>query len=332
MLRMYYGPDTYSRNESVTQLKHELDADGMLSANTSILDAARLELPELTAVCSTVPFLAAHRLVIVSDLLARAQTPRPRSSRSASAQAGSDWGELAAFLPSMPASTTLLLLDGAVRDDNPLLRALRPLAEVRRFAPLSREETEDWIRRRALNAGTRIEPRALVALLDLAGTNLWTLSGEVDKLTLYALGRAVTEADVRLLVAAAQESNVFTMVDAILDGRAEPALRHLRLLFQGGAAGPYLITMIARQYRQLIIVQDLMQARAAAPEISRAAELRSEGQLRRLQQQARRWSAGRLQAAYERVLAADLSIKRGETDEETALELLVAELALQRAR
>jgi DNA polymerase-3 subunit delta len=329
MLRIFYGPDTYSRTEAVRSLKRELDGDGMLSANTATLDGSKLSLAELRAICDTVPFLAAHRLVIVSDLLVRGQAQRPwgRSGRGQAEAGGADMLALAEYVPRMPPSTTLLLLDGAVRDDSPLLRALRPLGEVRVFRQLGPDETGEWIQRRARDLNARFEPRALRALVELAGGNLWGLAGEVDKLALYASGRPVTEADVRLMVAGAQESNIFAMVDAIVDGQPEPALRQLRLLLQGGAAGPYLITMIARAYRQLLLVEALTRSGASSEAISRAAEVRSEGLLRRLRQQARRWSPARLQRAYERILAADLSIKRGEADEDTALELLVGELA-----
>ncbi|MGI8552487.1 MAG: DNA polymerase III subunit delta [Dehalococcoidia bacterium] len=329
MLLIFYGPDNYSRAEAVRLLKQELDADNMLSTNTTTLDGARVTPAELFQVCDTVPFLAAHRLAIVSDLLGRAQAQRPRSRGGrprTEVASGWDPDELAAYVSRLPPTTTLLLLDAALREDNPLLRALKPLGKVRFFAQPGPDETAAWIRRRAADLGAAFEPRAVTVLAQLATGNLWVLSGEVDKLALYATGRAVTESDVRQMVAAAQESNIFSMVDAIVEGRLEPALRQVRVLMQSGAAGPYLITMIARQYRQLIVVQDLTQARTAPAEIARAAEIRSEGLMRRLQQQLRRWNPTRLQTAYERILAADLSIKRGEADEEVALELLVGDL------
>lgn len=334
MLYIFYGPDSFSRTEAVKQLQRDLDDDGMLSTNTVSLDGSRVTYAELLAVCNTIPFLSTHRLVIVDGLLVRTQAPATSGGRARGAArraqepaSGAGFMDLAVTVPQMPPTTVLLLLEGAIRADLPLFQALRPLGEVRSFPQLGPAETADWVRRRALSLNATFEPRAVQALVALSGANLWSLAGEVDKLSLYASGRPVREEDVRRLVAAAQESNVFALVDAVLDGRLDVALNQLRLLLQGGAAGPYLITMIARQYRQILLVQDLTRSGTPAAAIMRSAELRSENALRRLRLQAQRWSPARLQTAYERILAADRSIKRGEASEDVALELLVGDLA-----
>ena len=333
MLYIFYGPDTFSRGEAVKELQRNLDDDGMLSTNTVSLDGSRVTYAELIAICNTIPFLSTHRLVIATGLLARAHPPAAPSGRvrntarhAQEPASGGGFMDLPEAVPQMPSTTVLLLLEGAIRADVPLFQALRPLGETRPFPQLGAAEIADWVRQRARSLDATFEPRAVQALVELSGANLWSLAGEVDKLSLYASGRPVREEDVRRLVAAAQESNVFALVDAVLDGRLDVALNQLRLLLQGGAAGPYLITMIARQYRQILLIQDLTRSGMPAAAIMRSAEIRSENALRRLRLQAQRWSPARLQAAYERILTADRSIKRGEASEDVALELLVGDL------
>ncbi len=331
MLRIFYGPDTYSRSEAVAALKAELDADGMLSINTTSFEAAQLDVPALIAACDTVPFLSQHRLVIVSDYLTQAQERQRRSgaarrARPAEAE-GSRVDPLVTYIPRMPATTTLLLIDGAVSGDSPELRALRPMGEVRPFPLLSEQEVLAWIGARVRRLGVTVEPPAARLLAQTLRGDLWALSAELEKLSLYAAGRAIRESDVRELLPLTQESSVFAMADAVVAGRLEQALAQLRLLLDNGAAGPYLITMLARQLRQLIVAQDLAAAGAAPVVIAEKAEIRSEPAVRRAIQQAQWLGAARLQQAFERILAADLSIKRGEADEALALELLVTELS-----
>lgn len=338
MLHIFYGADTYSRSEAVNRLKQELDDGGMLSANTVSFDGAQVDMAVLMATCDTVPFLAGHRLVIVTDLLgqARARPARSRNARRGRTEAGAGAAveELADYVPRLPATTTLVLLEGDLRDDNPQLALLRPLARLQAFPRLTDRRLEEWVRARARALGATFDPAAVRLLVQSVHADLWTMAGEVDKLSLYAAGRAVTEDDVRALVAAAQESNIFALVDAIAEGRGGQALLQLDRLIQHGAAGPYVLTMIARLYRQLIIAEDMLKAGSSPAAIASAADIRSESALRRLLTQARRVDAPVLQQRLERVLETDLEIKRGEADERVALQILVAELATpaQRAR
>ena len=330
MLRIYYGPDTYSRAEAIAELKAELDSDGMLSANTSQFDGAELDLAALLATCDTVPFLSPNRLVIVNNLLG--QTPprrtRQRAPRRSSEGAEPSRGEeLAAYIPRMPSTTTLLLLEGALRPDNGLLQTLTPLAQTRAFPHLQGQQLLSWISARALKVNSQIEPRAAVLLAEGLGGDLWVLAGEIEKLSLFAAGRTIAEADVRSMVSATQESNVFAMVDATVAGRPGEALRQLRLLLNDGAAPAYIIAMVARQYRQLIILQDLASTNEPAPAMALAAEIQSEAAARRSAQQASRLGRALLQEAYERILDADLAVKRGRTEESLAVELMVSDLA-----
>jgi DNA polymerase-3 subunit delta len=330
VLHIYYGADSYSRTVAVAGLKAGLDTDGMLAINTVSFNGSGIDPDALIAACDTVPFLSSNRLVILTNYLSQAvsRQSRSRGSRRARAAEPLDAGEnfLIAYVPRMPASTTLLLIDDALREDNSVLRALRHMGEVRAFPQLGEPDLLAWIAKRARDLGVTVEPPAARLLVQSVRSDLWTMAAELEKLSLYTDGRAISAADVRGLVASSQESNVFSLVDAVVAGRLEQALVQLRLLLQGGAAGPYLITMIARQYRQLIIVQDLIAAGAAAAVVADRAEIRSESLLRRVAQQARRFDPEKLLVAFERILEADLSIKRGAMDEGLVLELLVTDL------
>jgi DNA polymerase III delta subunit len=227
----------------------------------------------------------------------------------------------------MPTTTTLLLLEGESVDREALSR-LQPLAEIRQFPLKNERELEAWIDARAKRMGMNLEPSAAQLLLrSVRGADLWTLVSEMDKLAFWCDGRSVSDADIRQIVPAARDSNVFAMVDAIIAGRLGAALAQLTLLQHDGAAGPYLLTMIARQYRQLIIAEDLSSSGASPAAIAREVGIRSEAVVPRLVQQARRLGPDRLRQAFERILQADIAIKRGEMGENLAVELLVTDLS-----
>ena len=76
MIRLFFGPDTFTRSEAVKQLKRELDSDGMVESNTTVLDGATISPDELRNHCNTVPFLASKRLVVVEGLIRRTERRR----------------------------------------------------------------------------------------------------------------------------------------------------------------------------------------------------------------------------------------------------------------
>ncbi len=329
MLHIFYGRDDFSQQEALNALKQRLDADGLLASNTTLIDGRTATPGELLALCQTVPFLSAHRLIVVEGLLGRFQPPAGRARRGrrqATRENLAPWQALADGLAAMPESTSLVLRDGEVQRENPLFRLFQPLAEVREFRPLKPRDVPGWIVQRARKSGLTIAPRAVALLASLVGNDLWTLSNELDKLAAYADGRRVEEEDVRALVSSIREANVFAMADALTEGRTEDAAGLIRQLLEEGDSPQRLLAVIARHYRHLIIAKDMLAARLPPSQIGARLGVPGFALERLLQQQVPRYSMARLKTAMGRILEADLSIKRGLCDEETALHLLVQDL------
>jgi DNA polymerase-3 subunit delta len=333
MLYVLYGRDDFSLREELARIKGELDSDGMLSSNTDVLDGREAGSEQLMAICDTMPFLSAHRLVVVEGLLKRFDRPeRPRrgarGARGGSTEGLERWQGLADYVQRMPDTTTLVLVDEELSaDNNPLLKALKSAGQVREFRPLRPGAVLQWILERAQSQGIDISPAAARLLADLVGNNLWVLASELEKLAAYAQGRRIEGADVRALVSEARQVNIFAMVDAIVERRAAVALRLLRQLTTAGAEGSYLLAMVVRQYRFIIQARELMTAGFSTQEIGQRLGVASEFVLQRILDQAQRYSLSRLKAAYRRLLEADAGVKRGHYGEELALELLVHDLA-----
>ncbi|MGD0766271.1 MAG: DNA polymerase III subunit delta [Dehalococcoidia bacterium] len=332
MLCIYHGDDEFSLREELAALKAELDSDGMLASNTSALDGRHLQPGDLLVPCGTVPFLGSHRLVVVEGLLARFEAPRSQGRRrdeKGSRDSTAPWKSLPALLPDLPETTTLVLIDGKLGGGNPLLKLLAPLATVREFRPLRQREVPEWIRTRARTTGISISPGAVNLLADLIGNDLRLLVQELDKLSMYARERQVEEDDVHSLVSGAREASVFNMVDAAVEGRGDLAVRLVQQLQAEGASPTYLLTMIIRQYRHLILAKELLLARLSASEIGQRLGINSDFALRKVLEQATRYPLPRLEAAYHSLLEADAAIKNGTYGEELALDILLADLTMK---
>ena len=328
MFYIFYGEDEFSRETDVAALRQAAGPPDLRDINVTDLEARDATPESVIALCSTVPFMTPRRLVVLRGLLSRFERGGASGASGGGGQAAraSAWDALWEYAPEMPETTDLALVDGRLTASNRMLRKAQPLATVKTFPLLRGERLRAWIRDAAASKRAEITPPAVNRLADLAAGNLRALDGELDKLALYAEGRRIEQEDVDALVAFTGEANIFVAVDAVVEGRPEVALRALRRLLDAGNSPAFVLAMIARQVRLLILAKDLKLQRVPAPELG--GRLRLSGYpLRKTLDQETMFTPDGLREAHLRLLQADLSTKTGRLDEETALELLVTELA-----
>ncbi|MFQ5855807.1 MAG: DNA polymerase III subunit delta [Anaerolineae bacterium] len=324
MYYIFHGEDEFTRSEAVTELKAKLGDPAMADINTTVLDGRSLSLSELIHVCDAIPFMGARRLVIVENLLQRFD-PR-KGGRSEADQKLVD--ALREYLPQVPETTRLVFVESkSLHGNNPLLRQAQrdPHGYVREFEVPRRGAVSGWIARRVEEKGGRIESGAVMVLSAYGEDDLRLLDQEIEKLLIYADDRPITEADVRRLVPAAVESDIFAMVDALGQRDHRQAVTRLHELLEAGEPPMYLLFMITRQFRILTQVKEL-----AGQGLYQAAIQSRLGLhpfvVRKAVAQARNFSLGQLNAIYRKILETDEAIKTGRLEPELALDILVAEL------
>jgi DNA polymerase-3 subunit delta len=332
LLYILHGEDDFSLTKSLEEIKQGLGAPALLATNTTVLDGQQLSLDQLRTVGETVPFLAEKRLVIIQGLLERFEPqvkPHRQRKMAPSTVQESEYKSFAAALSNLPESTDLVLIDGRIKSNNPLLKQLSAKAEVRTFPLLRGDKLRQWIEREAAEQSASMSPQAVDLLAKLVGGNLWIMSNEINKLALFASGRRIEVEDIKAVVSSAQEANVFAMVDAILDFKAGVAEQLLEQLLQRGASSAYLLAMLSRQVRMIFQAKELRRQRKAEVEIQSRLGLTSEFALRKTLEQAQRYPLERLKQVYRRLLQADLSIKTGKYEGGLVLNLLIADLCPQ---
>jgi DNA polymerase-3 subunit delta len=333
LLYILVGEDDFSLTRSLGEIKEGLGDQSLLMANTTVLDGQQVTLDQLKAVVETVPFLAEKRLVIIQGLLERFEAnskPRRRKKANSTAAKEAEYKPFVECLTRIPEGTVLVLVDGKIKNSNPLLKQLLPRAEVRSFPILKGDKLIQWIKREVVGQGASISPEAVDLLAKLVGGNLWVMTNEISKLALFTAGRRIEVEDIKTVVSSAQETSVFAMVDAILDFKAGVAEQLLEELLQRGASAAYLLVMLSRQVRLVVRASALRRQRRADVEIQDRLGLASEFVLRKTLDQAQRYPMERLREVYNKLLEADLSIKTGKYDGGLALNLLIAELCQQR--
>ncbi len=294
--------------------------------NITSFDGREVAFAEFCATCSTVPFLAEKRLVVVRGLLSRFERRPGMEPGARDRQGAAEWEGVGDYLPTVPETTDVVFADGRIGARNPLLSAIKPHADVKIF-PLPRgNRLSQWVRERAESRGVEIEPRASQALADMVGPELRVLDSEIQKLAAYGRGGAITHTDVQELVSNTREASIFMAVDAVIEGRPGVALGHVGKLMQAGSSAGYVLAMLARQVRLLMLAKDLRIQGVAHKEMGPRLGV-SGYPLQKTLEQAGASAFERLEALHRMLVETDLVTKSTAGNDEVALDMLIAEAA-----
>lgn len=307
------GDDELAREEACRLVEEALmNADGGCDRTVVYGDEAGPD--QIAVVAGTGSLFGDRRLVIV----------RRYDALPAAAQE-----RLLPLLTNLPAGVSVVLtvksLDRRLKATKTLLAA----AHVWDFTLPGAAELPRWVAARAAAAGVRLSGPAGQALIDLVGTNPLALQTELEKLAVYAGNEAVTPDTVRevasIAIPHAAEGAIFQLVEAVADGKSARALAVLRDLLSVGEAPLVILTLIGRQYRQILTACGL------PPGTPRSVLARTLGMpsfaAQRVAAQARTIGAAGAAAGLRRVLQADIAIKKG-LEPRLVLETLVVALSV----
>jgi DNA polymerase-3 subunit delta len=275
--------------------------------------------------------MSSGRLVIVEGLFKRFQ-PGDRQARANSGgeevgQALKEWQGLSEYIKMMPQTTTLVLFDADLdpKAVNQLLKSLAPSADrVLQMNEIKGKELAAWIKDYTAKNEGKISASAVALLADYIGGDLWSLTGELNKLITYCEAREINDNDVREISSFAREESIFALVDAVLEGRIKDAQLMLHRMLKYGTAPQQILAMIERQLAIILRVKEL--SHSNQQEIRESLGLHPRYPLEKTLRQARSFTIPKLRKAFHSLLDTDVAIKTGKYEDDLALDLLVIEL------
>jgi DNA polymerase III subunit delta len=335
LLYILWGEDQFSMEETLAGIKTKLGEFSLLSTNTNTLEGQKLTLNELRSIGEAMPFLAEKRLLIIKGLLERFEA-KEKSNRTKKTGSGTDTKQseseaLAKCINGFPPSTVLVLMDTieikkTSLQNNPLFKAITDKAEVTSFPVMKGIKLSQWIESRVSQLNGSMSRQASNILAELIGGDLHTMVNEINKLVSYTGGRMIEEKDVRAVVSAAQEADIFAMVDAIMDRKSGFAEKVLQKLLQNGIAPAQVLVLLARQIQMLIQLKELKSLKISQTEIQNRLGISYGFIWDKISARAGKYTMERLKEIYLFLLQTDLAIKTGRFEGDLALNLLVAEL------
>jgi DNA polymerase-3 subunit delta len=301
------GSDEFLRDHHRKQIIAQAIGESEPQTCVNFFDST-VELAAVLDELRTLPFLAPHRVVVVSE--ADAFVAAHREGLEKYLESPSSHGTLVLQAASWPANTRLYKL----------------VAKVGETIDCSVPEKQDlgkWIAQAAGKRGKQIAPGAGEMLVQWIGRNFAALDSEIEKLSIYAISRpGITEQDVAELVTASAGPGAFDLTNYITAGNAAGALRALSGMFTKRGEEFKTIGLIAWHLRRVLAAKQLVQS-GVAPE--KATPFMPYEQRNAFAKMLRTRSRGKLLNDFRRLIKADLAMKSG-ADALAALQELVVGL------
>jgi len=260
----------------------------------------------------SLPFLSDKRLLVIYNIM--------KSKDKTLLEKLSKW------LPTLETGNEIIFVENEAPDQRTALyKTLVKVGKVEAFTELKPFEAIAWIKEQVSALGATIDPEAASLLQLYCGSDLARLESEITKLSSY--DPHITKTTVEKLVDAGFFNTIFELTDALSEKKSQKALNLLTKTLDSGENEIYLVTMLARQVRNLLIVKDLADHRLSESEIVSKTRLHP-FVIKKSLSQSRNFTAAQLLTLHGKLVGLDLEMKSTSTDPRILLTKFVTEMTI----
>jgi len=316
-LYLLVGSETYLRDEAARNLTDAALSGTLLREfNESSFSLLTDSPMAAVAAAEQLPMMSERRVIRIRDFAKLREADEEIISR---------------YLDRPADSTVVIFMADDLDKRKKLTKALLANCAVVEFPAVKDAEAKAWARMRLKELKTTADDRVLSEVVRLVGTNLQTLSSELDKLAAAAIEtRQITLELVDQLIDRSRELSNFDLGDQLVAGDRRRALETLHRLLEDDVQPVMLLGLIASNYHRLALAKDLLK-RGARDEVYRLVygpPAKRDAFMNTLQ----RSDDAKIARGLQLIAAADLAIKSslgggGPKGARLQLELLVCELA-----
>ena len=138
-----------------------------------------------------------------------------------------------------------------------------------RFDELTADRAAKFCMREAAIYGSKLDDRTARQLIEMVGTDAYRLRNELSKACGFVgAGGAITKKTLETVVTASTEYNAFKMLDALLAGKKDDAMRMLGTVLQSGKESPMGIAgFLEGRLRLILIAREMLDRKRPHQEI-----------------------------------------------------------------
>jgi DNA polymerase-3 subunit delta len=233
---------------------------------------------------------------------------------------------LLAYLRNPSPSTVMIFIADELDKRKASSKVLLDTCLVVDYSPIKDSEAKAWCKTRLKQLKTSVDDPVLNEIIRLVGTDVQTLSTELDKLSATAINtKKITLEMVDDLIGRSRELSNFELADYLVANNRKRALETLYRLLDDGAEPVMLVGLIARNYHQLALGKFAL-ARGGREEVFRNVGMPAFAR-DKFMAALQRSESTKIAKGIQLIAAADLAIKTSQATPRLQLEMLVCELA-----
>lgn len=309
MLIFLYGPDTYRSKRKLEEIIKEHRRIHKNGLCLRIFDEENINFSDFKNELETISMFGDKKLLALKDVFADKKF----------SQSVLDYKD--SLLKNK--EDVVVFWERDVDKRTAIFNFLKKSAKCQEFNMLAGSSLSNWAKKELTDLGAKIQPNALRELIIASASDLWRLRNEIEKLANFRRKGIISLGDVNDLVQSETETNVFETIEAIAGKNKKSALSHLHEHLEKGEQPLYLLTMINYQFRNLLLVKDLVERKTPHYLLAKKSGLHP-FVVKKSWEACQRFSLPELKKIYRKIFQIDLDIKTGKVGPETALDLFIS--------
>lgn len=235
------GEEVYLRDQYKKRLRNAL-LDPEDTMNASVFEGKNTDPKAVIDLAETMPFFAERRVILIED----------------SGFTKNACPELADYVPDIPESTCIILVEDEVDKRGRLYKAIKKDGRVVEFKRQDERTLMRWVLGLLKKENKNITEETMKVFLGRTGSDMMNIERELEKLLCYSMDRdVITTEDVEAVCTEQTENRVFDMVQAITDKDQKKALDLYADLLAMKEPPMRILFLITRQFNQLLQLKSM---------------------------------------------------------------------------
>lgn len=320
---LFFGEEAFNRNRYKRMLTRRLVAEGD-NLNYSYFEGNKTDVGEVMGLMETMPFMADHRVIVVenSGWFAKASGSDEGSSSKSTGKASDSLSDAIANIPD---DVVVIFSEEKADQRSKLFKAVSKAGMCEPCEPLNENDAMTQVAKFVAGEGKKIRPSTAGYLVSEVGTDLYTLYMEVNKLACWCMDREeITIEDIDEVCTHKVNNKIFDMITAIGNHQQKEALKLYYDLLTLRESPFHILTLLVRQYNQMLEVKSLMLADFGARTIAEKLSMQ-DWLVKKIMASVKGFSKRKIIRCLEACAKADSDIKSGNITDTMSIELLIIE-------